>query len=211
MKVDVRKSVYSANDLQARKNAERLDRLGLRAINIMASPGAGKTSLILRMLAALPKTLTLGVIEADVASRLDADKVAAAGYPVTQINTDGGCHLDAAMIDRALGDLGLRGPGFLFIENVGNLICPAGFALGESRRLVVASVPEGDDKPVKYPAVFATADAIVLNKIDLLDLVEFRRESFAAGVRAVNEKAPILEVSCRLDVGIQDVVNWLTG
>jgi len=209
MKINVRKNVLSDNDQQALTNAQRLAGLGISGVNILASPGAGKTTFIVRLLQALPGELNNAVVEGDVASSIDTDRIIALGFAATQINTGGGCHLDASMVASALDKLTLRGPGFLFIENIGNLICPADFRLGESLRLVVASVPEGDDKPVKYPAIFRLADAVVLNKIDLLGHVEFTMDNFVAGVRAVNAAAPIFEVSARNVAGIDKVVEWL--
>ncbi|MFA6133885.1 MAG: hydrogenase nickel incorporation protein HypB [Phycisphaerae bacterium] len=209
MKINVRKNVLSDNDQQALTNAQRLAGLGISGVNILASPGAGKTTFIVRLLQALPGELNNAVVEGDVASSIDTDRIIALGFAATQINTGGGCHLDASMVASALDKLTLRGPGFLFIENIGNLICPADFRLGESLRLVVASVPEGDDKPVKYPAIFRLADAVVLNKIDLLGHVEFTMDNFVAGVRAVNAAAPIFEVSARNGAGIDKVVEWL--
>jgi hydrogenase nickel incorporation protein HypB len=211
MRIDVRKAVTSDNDIQAVQNADRLKETGLVGVNIMASPGAGKTSFIVRLLKSLPKGLSNGVIEGDVAGSIDTDKIIALGYPATQINTDGGCHLDANMVAKALDALAIQGPGFVFIENIGNLICPASFRLGESLILAIASVPEGDDKPVKYPAVFGLADAVVLNKHDLLGHVEFDMNFFLKGVRAVNPDAPIFNVSCRTGEGVGAVVEWLTA
>ena len=149
-KIQPAKAILGENDRQARRNREFFDQHGLRAVNVLASPGAGKTSLIVALLRAMgPRAV--GVIEGDVASSIDADRVRGMGFPAVQINTGGGCHLTAAMIDQAVRDLAPPGPGMLFIENIGNLICPAGYDLGEHVRLVVASVPEGDDKPIKYP------------------------------------------------------------
>ncbi len=209
IKIDAGKAVLSANDQQALKNHERLTSSGLTAVNIMASPGAGKTSVITKLLQNLPGHLSNGVIEGDVASSIDTDKLVALGFKATQINTNGACHLDANMIAGAIETLGVKGPGFVFIENIGNLICPVDFHLGETLRLVVASVPEGDDKPVKYPGIFAAGDAIVLNKMDLLGMVEFDLDFFMKGVRAVNPKAQIFEVSCRKAQGVKAVVDWL--
>jgi hydrogenase nickel incorporation protein HypB len=209
VKIQVGKNVLSANDQQALANRRRLDELKLTGVNVLASPGAGKTSFISALLTMLPTAYRNGVIEGDVAGRIDADKIAALGFPVTQINTAGGCHLDAGMIARAMDELKLAGPGFLFIENIGNLICPAEFQLGEALRMVVASVPEGDDKPIKYPLVFATAQAVILNKTDLLGMVDFQMHNFVAAVRAVNPDAPIFTVSCRKQEGLSAVVDWL--
>lgn len=209
MKVEVGKAILGLNDEQSQRNRGTLDALKLVAVNILASPGAGKTSVILKLLEGLSRTYSLGVIEGDVASSLDTDKLKNLGYKATQINTDGGCHLSAEMVAKAIGELGVKGPGFLFIENIGNLICPTNFHLGETLRFVIASVAEGDDKPVKYPGVFATADAVLLNKIDLLGHVDFRKEFFTSAVRAINPHAPILELSCRTGRGVGQVVEWL--
>jgi hydrogenase nickel incorporation protein HypB len=209
--IQAKTRVLSANDRQALKNLHLLRDRQLRAVNILASPGAGKTSFIERLLKGLPARCKTGVIEGDVASSIDTDRIRALGFPAIQINTDGGCHLDAVMVARAIGELGVYGPGYLFIENIGNLICPAGFELGESIRIVVASVPEGDDKPIKYPGIFATAGAIVLNKIDLLGHVDFRMPFFLEGVQAVNDKAPVFNISCRSGEGVEAVIDWLVA
>jgi hydrogenase nickel incorporation protein HypB len=206
---DIGKAILSLNDEQSIRNRKCLDALGLLAVNVLASPGAGKTSVITRLLQDLSKTYSVGVIEGDVASSIDTDKLRALGFAATQINTDGGCHLDANMIFRAIDSLGVKGPGYLFIENIGNLICPTNFHLGESVRLVIASVPEGDDKPAKYPGVFATADAVVLNKMDLLAHVDFRMDFFTSCIRTINPKAPILNVSCRTGEGFPELLDWL--
>lgn len=209
MEIKAGKSVLSANDQQAIENYNRLAQTGLMAVNVMASPGAGKTSVITGLLRGLPSRLNCGVIEGDVASSIDTDKLRALGFKATQINTNGACHLDANMIHEAIGSLDVRGPGFVFIENIGNLICPVDFHLGESLRLIIASVPEGDDKPVKYPGIFAAGDAIVLNKTDLLGMVDFDMDFFVRGVRTVNPHAEIFNVSCRKGDGVGAVVDWL--
>ncbi|MFB3891704.1 MAG: hydrogenase nickel incorporation protein HypB [Phycisphaerae bacterium] len=210
-RIDAGKSVLSANDAQALRNFERWSSTGLVAVNVMASPGAGKTSVIAGLLARLPKQLRNGVIEGDVASSLDTDKLIAMGFRATQINTNGACHLDASMVSSAIEALGVAGPGFVFIENIGNLICPVDFKLGESVRLAIASVPEGDDKPVKYPGIFAAVDAIVLNKTDLLGHVDFKMDFFTRGVRAVNSTAEMFNVSCKTGEGLQAVADWLVA
>lgn len=211
MLIPVRKAVLAHNDAEAAENARVFGERHVRGINVMASPGAGKTSLILALATRLPAGLQPLVIEGDVASSIDTEKVAAAGIPVHQINTDGDCHLDAGSVRKAFDALPrVEGHGLLFIENIGNLICPAEFDLGEDIRLVIASVPEGDDKPLKYPAIFALADVIVLNKTDLLGHVEFSRDRFEAGVRAVNGQAPIFDVSCRgVTNGLEALLDWL--
>jgi hydrogenase nickel incorporation protein HypB len=175
----------------------------------MASPGAGKTSLILRSIEALRGKLRVGVIEGDVAGRVDADKVADTGTPVVQINTGGGCHLDAPQVQTALAQLPLDEIDLLFIENVGNLICPTSFALGEHINMMIANVPEGHDKPIKYPGMFTVVDALVLNKIDLLPYIDFDLDAFRTAVRALNTQAPLFEVSCTTEEGLAAWTDWL--
>jgi hydrogenase nickel incorporation protein HypB len=208
-KVPILEGILSANDRVAQENRALLERHGVIGINVMASPGAGKTSLILRSIEALRGRLRVGVIEGDVAGRVDADKVAETGTPVVQINTGGGCHLDALQVRAALEQLPLERMDLLFIENVGNLVCPAGFALGERVKMMVAHVPEGHDKPVKYPGMFTVVDVLVLNKMDLLPYLDFDEKAFQTAVRALNDRAPIFEVSCKTGEGIEDWVKWL--
>lgn len=186
-----------------------MDQHGILAVNIMASPGVGKTSVILHTIAALRGRLRVAVIEGDVAGRVDADRVAATGTPVVQINTGGGCHLDAPQVQNALGQLPLNEIDLLLIENVGNLVCPAGFALGEHRKVMVASVPEGHDKPIKYPGMFTVVDALLLNKTDLLPYMDFDLTAFRTAIRALNAAAPLFEISCRTGEGIEAWVEWL--
>jgi len=198
-----------ANDALAADTRRRLAERGLVAVNLMASPGAGKTSLILRTIEALRGRCRVGVIEGDTASRVDADKVATTGVPVVQINTGGGCHLDAPMVRTALDELPLDELDLLLIENVGNLVCPAGFALGESAKVVIASVPEGDDKPYKYPGMFIAADVVLVNKMDLLPYLEFDVHAFSELIHSVNPEARVFEVSCKTGEGIADWTDWL--
>lgn len=207
MRIEVVKDILSANEQIAAENRKLFETQGTTAINVMASPGAGKTSLIIRTIDAL--NLPLSVIEGDIASVYDAEKVGRKNVPVVQINTGGECHLDAAMIRKSLDKLKIEKNGFLFIENVGNLVCPAEFHLGEQVRVLVASIPEGDDKAFKYPAIFSTVQAIVLNKIDLLPYVDFSVERFFEGVRTVNATTPVFTVSCRTGEGLKDWVEWL--
>lgn len=209
MKVEVERRILSANDRVAREVRDALTAAGTYAINLMASPGAGKTSLILATAARLPSEVVPGVIEGDLASRIDADTIAARGIRVTQINTGGGCHLDAQMVLAALADLPLDAIDLLFIENVGNLVCPANFKLGADADIVVASTPEGHDKPYKYPGIFATADAVVLNKADLLDVFEFDVGYFRTGLQMVNPHAPLFLVSCKTGEGLEAWLMWL--
>ncbi|HUT86574.1 MAG TPA: hydrogenase nickel incorporation protein HypB [Candidatus Heimdallarchaeota archaeon] len=211
MEIKVLKDILSANDQRAKENRELMDRNGIFAINITASPGAGKTSLIMETIRQLKAKTKIGVIEGDVSSSIDAETVAKEGIPVVQINTGGTCHLDATMLSNAFDNLPLQQIDLLFIENVGNLICPASFALGEDRNVLVASVPEGDDKPHKYPVMFSNADLVVLNKIDLLPHVDFDLQAFCEAVRGLNEKAHILEISCKTGQGTDRWVEWLAN
>lgn len=208
MRVAVVSEILRANDQVAAENQATFDAAGVRVVNVMASPGAGKTTAILATAARAPD-VRWGVIEGDIASTIDADRVAEEGLPVVQINTGGSCHLDAAMVRSALPHLPLAALDALFVENVGNLICPAAHALGAHLALVIASVPEGDDKPYKYPGIFARADAVVLNKADLIDVFAFDVDGFARGVRMVNADAPIFVVSCRSGEGLEAWVAWL--
>lgn len=209
--LSVVEDILSTNDRIAQENRSLLDRHGVLAVNVMASPGAGKTSLILRSIAALQGRLRVGVIEGDVAGRVDADKVAETGTPVVQINTGGGCHLDAPQVQSALHQLPLDKIDLLFIENVGNLICPTGFALGEHLNMMISHVAEGHDKPIKYPGMFTVVDALVLNKVDLMPHLDFDLAAFYTAVRALNSDAPLFEVSCKTGEGIENWMAWLLG
>ena len=209
MEIKVLKDVLSANDAIARTNRSRLDKHNILAINVMSSPGAGKTSLILRTIEKLKGQTRIAVIEGDVASTIDADKVGKQGVAVVQINTAGGCHLDANMTENALNNLPLEDIDLLFIENVGNLICPAEFALGEHKRVILLSTPEGDDKPYKYPTMFIGADVVLINKIDLLPLLDFNVTSFTRVVNGLNPEGKIFQVSCKSGQGLEDWISWL--
>jgi len=202
--------ILSANDAVAGINRRRLDQLRVFSINLMASPGAGKTSLILQTIKALSGRLKLGVIEGDTAPvTIDADRVTDAGMPAVQINTGGDCHLDAPMIDMGLNQLPLEMMDFLIVENVGNLVCPAAFKLGTHANVLVASIPEGDDKPYKYPAIYRGLDVLIINKIDLLPYVRFNMDYFRQGVEMLNPGLTTFAVSCTTGEGIEAWANWL--
>ncbi len=209
MKIKVLKDILSANEQIADRNRQLLDSKGVFAVNLMSSPGAGKTSLILETIKGLKGKTRIGVIEGDVSSSLDAETIGKESVPVIQINTGGGCHLDANMISKALSNLPLENIELLLIENVGNLVCPAQFALGEHKKVLLSSIPEGDDKPYKYPLMFQKADAVLINKIDLLPYLKFDTENFAQTIRGINEKIDIFQVSCTTGQGIQEWVSWL--
>lgn len=208
-RIPVVQGILSANDQIAAQNRELLDRHHILVINLMASPGSGKTSLILRTIDALHDRLRIGVIEGDIASSVDADRVATRGIPVVQINTGGQCHLDALMVQRALTQLALDQLDVLIIENVGNLICPVDFKLGEDLNVMIASTPEGDDKPYKYPGSFTAVDAIVVNKLDLLPYVHFDLAAFHQLVTGMNSDARLFPLSCETGEGIESWARWI--
>jgi len=209
MEIKVVKDILGANERIAERNRQLLDSNKVFAVNLMSSPGAGKTSLILQTIKRLKGKIRMGVIEGDVSSSLDAELVAKEGVPAVQINTGGGCHLDANMTSSALGNMPLKDIKLLLIENVGNLICPAEFALGEHRKVLISSIPEGDDKPFKYPLMFHQADAVLINKIDLLPYLKFDAQAFSRTIKKMNEKAEIIQISCTTGQGIEEWVSWL--
>jgi len=210
VKVSVVQDILSANDQLAMQNRELFDKHDICVINLMASPGSGKTSLILRTIDALRSQLRIGVIEGDIASTVDADRVAAKSVPVVQINTGGQCHLDAPMIQRALKQLPLADLDLILIENVGNLVCPVAFGLGEDLKVMLASAPEGDDKPYKYPGIFLAVDAVVINKVDLLPYLRFDVAAFRELVRGMNPDVRLFEVSCDTGEGIEEWTAWVS-
>jgi len=205
----ISESILGANEEKAQENQQLLDRQGILAINIMSSPGAGKTSIIQHTLKQLTGKTRMAVIEGDVASKIDAEKIHDQGIAVVQINTAGGCHLDANMIEQALNNLPLTEVDLLFIENVGNLICPAEFALGEHKKVILLSTPEGDDKAYKYPLMFTEADVVLINKIDLLPYLDFNTADFCKVVSGLNPKAKIFPISCRTGEGLEAWFLWL--
>jgi hydrogenase nickel incorporation protein HypB len=208
--IKIVKNLLAGNDQVAERNRARFVAAGVLAINVIAAPGAGKTSLIIKTLEALRGQARVGVIEGDIAGSIDTEKVLAAGaHDAVQINTGGNCHLEAGMIRQALQHLDLDQLDIIFVENVGNLVCPTHWSLGEQLKLCLLSTAEGHDKPIKYPEIFAVSAVIVLNKIDLIELVDFEREVFYTAVRALNPAAPIFEVSCRNGQGILDFGFWI--
>lgn len=208
-RVSVVQDILGANDRLAASNRERLDAAGVFAINLMASPGAGKTSLIARTVEALLGEYAIGAVDGDIATTLDADRIAALGVPAVQVNTGGTCHMDAVMLQEALPKLPLEELDLLIVENVGNLVCPASFALGVHRDVLIASVPEGDDKPYKYPVMYRGVDVVVLNKIDVLDAFDFNVDYFHRGVQALNPELRFLPLSCKTGEGVESWLTWL--
>lgn len=208
-RIPVVERILSANDQLAEDVRQRLDAAGVFSYNLMASPGAGKTSLIERTIAGLSGRSRLAVIDGDVATSIDADRARAAGALAVQINTGGECHLDAVMLKSALDALSLESVDILIVENVGNLICPASFKLGTHRNVLIASVPEGDDKPYKYPAMYRGVDALVINKTDLLPYVDFDMAYFRRGVEILNPGVVTFPLSCRNGEGLEAWLDWV--
>jgi hydrogenase nickel incorporation protein HypB len=211
-KIEVIQNVLEANETIASRNQQLLAKHKVFAINIMSSPGAGKTSLILQTLIKLKSRLNIAVIEGDVASTVDAEKVQSEAKAVVQINTRNmpeSCSLMAAMIESALKDMPLDNIDLILIENVGNLICPSEFNLGEHKRVVISSLPEGDDKPVKYPLIFIDADVVIINKMDFLPHVDFDIAAFRRSIAGLNPKAEVFELSCKTSEGIERWCSWV--
>ena len=207
--VQIEQDILAKNDGHARANRARLAAAGALALNLVSSPGSGKTTLLTATLTRLAGRCTLAVIEGDQQTANDAERVRATGVPAIQINTGKGCHLDAHMVGHAMDALPLARGGVLFIENVGNLVCPAGFDLGEAHKVVVLSVTEGEDKPLKYPDMFAAADLMLLNKVDLLPYLEFDVGACIAYARRVNPSIDVLEVSALRGAGMDDWIGWI--
>lgn len=201
--------VLAANENTAEENAKLFGDKRVLVVNLMASPGAGKTSFILRTIAALRDDYSIAVIEGDLASKVDAEKIKAQGIPSIQINTGGGCHLEASMIRQAAGHLNLDDIDLLIIENVGNLVCPADFTLGESTRVLILSVPEGDDKPHKYPFIFKGSDILIVNKVDMLELTDFSMDRLEEVVSSLNPDVKIVPLSCRTGEGFDAWLSWM--
>ncbi len=210
VRIPVVENILGANDQLANRNRARLDESRIFSLNLMASPGAGKTSLIERTIQGLAGKLRLAVIDGDIATSIDADRAAAAGATAVQINTGGECHLDAVMLENALGQIDLAQIDLLIVENVGNLVCPANFRLGTHKSVLIASVPEGHDKPYKYPGMYRGVDALVINKIDLLPYVPFDMDYFRRGVEVLNPGVVTFPVSCRTSEGLENWLSWIT-
>jgi len=207
--IEVKEEILADNIKQASEIRERLRQTKTMLVNLMSSPGSGKTSLILQTIANLKGNLRLGVIEADIDSTVDAEKVAARGIPAIQLRTGGFCHLDATMVTQGIDALAVSDLDLVIIENVGNLVCPAEFDTGAHKNVMILSVPEGDDKPLKYPLMFSICDLLLINKIDYLSLSDFDMSALRKRVLALNPRITILEVSCKTGVGIEGWINWL--
>ncbi len=208
-RIEVVEKIMSENERLALENLNLLNAAGILGLNLMASPGAGKTSLIENTLGALSNRIRIAVIDGDIATSIDADRAAAAGAVAIQINTGGQCHLDAVMLKEALTQLDLDEIDLLIVENVGNLICPVEFRLGIHRSVLIASIPEGDDKPYKYPGMYRGVDALVINKIDLLPFVEFDMTYFQQGVQVLSPELVAFPLSCKTGEGMDLWIKWV--
>jgi len=210
-KVDVGKKILSANEEYALKNSQLLTERKKLCLNMISSPGSGKTTILTRTISELKDKIKIGVIEGDIQTDIDAEKIRATEAPVVQINTNGACHLSAAQISSALENLPVADLDLIFIENVGNLVCPSAFELGEAGKIVVLSVAEGDDKPAKYPAIFAKSKVLLINKIDLLEAthVDFEIERVKADARKLNKDIEIFPISAKTGDGMTNWYDWL--
>ncbi len=211
MQIDLSKPILDKNDRIAAENRALFDSKGVFVVDLMASPGAGKTSTILATIAALRDRYRIAVIEGDIASRVDADKIKAHGIPAVQINTGGACHLEGDMIRRAMDVLPLDDLDLVIIENVGNLVCPTDFNLGEHAKVMILSVPEGHDKPYKYPGIFQVSEAVILNKVDTMSVFDFNEEEFLAEVATLNPKAPVFKIAATKGTGVDAWAEWLAA
>jgi hydrogenase nickel incorporation protein HypB len=208
--IEIKEEILSDNNVMADEIRSRLRRRHVFLLNLMASPGGGKTSLIVNTIRALKNDINIGIIEGDIDSVVDAERVAREGAPAVQLKTGGFCHLDAFMIDMALKEMDLENLHLIIIENIGNLVCPAEFDTGAVKNVMILSVPEGDDKPLKYPLMFSICDVLLVNKIDYLGIADFDMKSLKERVFNLNPTIKIFEVSCKTGVGIPAWIQWLT-
>ena len=209
MQIDMKQPILDKNDQLASELRARFAENRVFVLDLLASPGSGKTSTILDTIDALRDEFNIAVIEGDIASNVDAERIKAQGIPAVQINTGGACHLESAMLKRAVDVLDLARLDLIIVENVGNLVCPTDFDLGENAKVMILSVPEGDDKPLKYPGVFQVAEAAVLNKVDTLPVFNFDREAFESAVRQLNPQAPIFPIAATKGDGVEAWAEWL--
>lgn len=207
--IEVKEDILADNDIKAGELRESLKKSGTFLMNLMSSPGSGKTSLILRTGEKLKKSLRIGVIEADIDSKVDAEKVAASGIKAVQLKTGGFCHLDASMVETGLDAIGVEDLDLIIIENVGNLVCPAEFDTGAAKNVMILSVPEGDDKPLKYPLMFSVCHVLLVNKTDYMELSDFNMDAMEQRVRRLNPNIKIIQISCKTGEGISAWTEWL--
>ena len=209
MKISLNQKILSRNEECAKKNRAFFKDNSILCLNVISSPGSGKTTTIARTIRDLKDQITIGVIEGDIKTDTDAQKIRAAGAEAVQIETQGACHLSAEQVYNALKALDAEKKDVIIIENVGNLVCPSAFDLGESARVILLSVPEGDDKPIKYPGTFAEADVVLINKIDLMDYIDFNLERVLGDIRVINPDVPIFQVSATTGEGMDQWYDWL--
>jgi len=209
MKIDMHTPILAKNDALAEELRARFAENHVFVVDLLASPGSGKTSTILATIDALRDEFNIAVIEGDIASSVDAERISAQGIPAVQINTGGACHLESAMLKRAVDVLDLERLDLIIVENVGNLVCPTDFDLGENAKVMILSVPEGDDKPLKYPGVFQVSDAVILNKVDTMPVFNFDRDAFYSSVHELNPKAPIFPIAATKGDGVEEWAEWL--
>lgn len=209
--IDLSRPILDRNEKLAALNRERFDAAGVFVLDLMASPGAGKTSTILATIEALREKYSIAVIEGDIASKVDAEKVKSHGIPAVQINTGGACHLESDMIQRAVEALDLEALDLIIIENVGNLVCPTEFYLGEHAKVMILSVPEGHDKPYKYPGIFQISEAVILNKVDTMPVFDFDEDEFTRVVSGLNPSAPIFRIAATKGEGVYEWAEWLAS
>lgn len=209
MKIDLHQPILDKNDKLAAELRQRFADNHVYVVDLLASPGSGKTSTILATIDALRDEFNIAVIEGDIASNVDAAKISAQGIPAVQINTGGACHLECSMLKRAIDVLDLERLDLIIIENVGNLVCPTDFDLGENIKVMILSVPEGDDKPLKYPGVFQASQAVILNKVDTMPVFDFNEEAFRESVTNLNPTAPIFPIAATKGQGVTEWAEWL--
>lgn len=209
MQIDIKQPILGKNDELAKKNRELFAQHNVFVLDLLASPGSGKTSTILATIDALRDEFNIAVIEGDIASSVDAEKIKAQGIAAVQINTGGACHLESDMIRRAVDVLDLERLDLIIVENVGNLVCPTDFDLGENMKVMILSVPEGDDKPLKYPGVFQASEAIILNKVDTMPVFNFDSDAFYVSVKQLNPQAPVFPIAATKGEGVTEWAEWL--
>ncbi|GBF10575.1 hydrogenase nickel incorporation protein HypB [Tepidibacillus infernus] len=211
MEIVLEEDILSNNNKAAEFNREQFQKSRTLVINIMSSPGAGKTTLLEKTVQALSSEFRIGVIEGDLATEKDADRIRALGAKAVQINTNGGCHLDARMVAKVLPEFNLDDIDILFIENVGNLVCPSGYDLGQAHKVVVLSIPEGNDKIPKYPVMFRRTELVVLNKIDLLPYLDFDVQQAIEDLKGINPESKLIQLSSKTEEGLEEWLNWIRG
>ena len=209
MEIEMKQKILGKNDQLADDLRKRFAENHVYVVDLMASPGSGKTSTILATIDALRDEFNIAIIEGDIASSVDAEKISAQGIPAVQINTGGACHLESNMIKRAVDVLDLERLDLIIMENVGNLVCPTDFDLGENAKIMILSVPEGDDKPLKYPGIFQISQAVILNKVDTMPVFNFDRDAFYDSVHQLNPQAPIFPISATNGEGVEQWASWL--